>query len=66
MALLAASIAELGIRCAKGASGLGKTLRILSSLEVSIRLKYFRSAIFCGLLQNILEVYVHDNVIDFN
>ena len=60
--LLAASIAELGIRHAKGPSGLGKTL---SSLEGLIRLKYFRSAIFCRLLQNILEVHMHDNLIDF-
>ena len=50
-ALLASSIAELGIICTKGPSGLGKTIWILSSLEGSICLKIrncFRSAIFLG------------------
>ena len=45
-ALLAASLAELGIRRTKGPSGLDKTLLILSSLEDSIRLIYFRSVVF--------------------
>jgi len=49
----------------KGPSGLGKTPRILSSLEGLIHLKYFRSTIFREQLRNILEVQVHDNVIDF-
>ena len=55
---MAASIAELGIRLAKGQSGLGKTLWILSFLEGSICLKYFRSAIIHGPL--IPEVHMHD------
>ena len=48
-------------------SGLGKTLsrRILSSLEGSIRLKYFISAVIREPLQNIPEVRVHNNFINF-
>ena len=63
--LLTASIAELGISCAKGLFGLSKTLWILSSLEGLLQLKYFRNANIHGLVWNILEVYVHDNFIDF-
>ena len=35
------------------------------SLEGSICLKYFRSAIIRGPLRNILEVHVHDNLLIF-
>ena len=51
MMLLATSIAELGIKHTKRPSGLGKILSILSSLEGSIRLKYFIRAIFRGWLR---------------
>ena len=49
-ALFAASVAELGIECARGLSGSGRILSIFSSLEVSIHLKDFRSAITAKLL----------------
>ena len=45
-ALLAASIAELGIESASGPSGFGSTLCIFFSFNGSICFKYFRSAIF--------------------
>ena len=48
-ALFAASVAELGIECARGLSGSSRTLSI-SYLESSICLKYLRSAITVKLL----------------
>ena len=65
--LLAVLIAELGIRRAKEQYGLGKTLWFFSSLEGSIRLKYFISTIIRWPLRNILEVcmHVHGNFINF-
>ena len=64
MALLVASIAELGIRCTKASSHLGKTLWILFSLEGSICLKYFRSAIFMGGYKHSRSLHT-DNTTDF-
>jgi len=45
MALLAASIAELGIRCAKGPSGLGKTLNSFFFIGLDM-LKIFQKCHF--------------------
>ena len=48
MALLAAFIAELGIRHTKRPSSLGKTLWILSFLEGSIHLNILEVPFFAG------------------
>ena len=60
-ALLAVSILKHGIRCAKGPSGLGKTLWILCFYM----LKIFQRCHFRGPLRNTPEVHMHDNIIDF-
>ena len=48
--LFVASVAELGIEYARGPSSSGRILSVFSSLEVSIRLKDFRSTIVAKLL----------------
>ena len=65
MAPLAVSVAEHGIRCAKGLTGLGTILWILSSLNGLMYAYNISNVIFCEPLWNIPEVHMYDNVIDF-